>query len=68
MDSPELADPLGVLEVGQHEDVKQLGAGTRPECIQEAAKRRETTGPQRERQEEHDRGLTCGTGSDQRSG
>jgi hypothetical protein len=25
--APELADPVGPLEVGQHEDVEQLGAG-----------------------------------------
>ena len=26
--APELADPLGPLEVGEHEDVEQLGAGS----------------------------------------
>jgi hypothetical protein len=28
---PELADPLGALDTGEHEDVEQLGAGSRPE-------------------------------------
>jgi hypothetical protein len=32
--TPELADPLGPLEVGQHEDVEQLGAGSRAEGVQ----------------------------------
>ena len=27
--SPELSDPVGSLEVGEHEDVEQLGAGER---------------------------------------
>jgi hypothetical protein len=27
--APELADPVGELEVGEHEDVEQLGAGSR---------------------------------------
>jgi hypothetical protein len=26
--SPELADPVGSLEVGKHQDVEQLGAGS----------------------------------------
>jgi hypothetical protein len=34
---PELADPLGALEVGKHEDVKQLGAGSGTECVQALA-------------------------------
>jgi hypothetical protein len=28
------ADPVGPLEAGQHEDVEQLGAGSRPEGVQ----------------------------------
>jgi len=32
--APELADPLGALEVGKHQDVKQLGAGSRPESVE----------------------------------
>jgi hypothetical protein len=32
--APELADPLGQLEVGQHEDVEKFGAWTRTECVQ----------------------------------
>jgi hypothetical protein len=32
--APELADPVGSLEVGQHEHVEQLGAGSGPEGIQ----------------------------------
>jgi hypothetical protein len=31
--APELADPLGALKVGQHEDVEQLGAGRRTEGV-----------------------------------
>ena len=30
----ELADPVGSLEVGEHEDVEQLGAGSWPERVQ----------------------------------
>jgi hypothetical protein len=30
---PELADPLGTLEVGQHEDVVQFGAGSGAEGV-----------------------------------
>ena len=33
----ELADPIGSLEVGKHEDVEQLGAGSRPERVQALA-------------------------------
>ena len=32
--SPELADPVGSLEVGQHEDVEQLGAGSVTEGVE----------------------------------
>jgi hypothetical protein len=31
---PELADPLGALEAGDHDDVEQLGAGSRPERVE----------------------------------
>jgi hypothetical protein len=31
--APELADPVGSLEVGQHQDVEQFGAGSRPEGV-----------------------------------
>jgi hypothetical protein len=31
---PELADPVGALEVGEHQDVEQLGAGSRTESVQ----------------------------------
>jgi hypothetical protein len=31
--APELADPLGVLEVGEHQDVEQFGAWSRPERV-----------------------------------
>jgi hypothetical protein len=29
----EIADPLGALEVGEHEDVEQFGAGGRGEGV-----------------------------------
>jgi hypothetical protein len=32
--APELSDPVGSLEVGQHEDVEQLGAGSRAKRIE----------------------------------
>jgi hypothetical protein len=35
--APELADPVGLLEVGEHEDVKQLGAGSGAEGFQPIA-------------------------------
>jgi hypothetical protein len=35
--APELADPVGPLEVGEHEDVKQLGAGSGAEGFQPIA-------------------------------
>jgi hypothetical protein len=35
--APELADPIGALEVGEHEDVEQLGARSRTEGVQALA-------------------------------
>ena len=32
--APELADPVGLLEVGEHEDVEQLGAESRTEGVE----------------------------------
>jgi hypothetical protein len=32
--APELADPLGPLEVGEHQDVEQLGAGSGAERVE----------------------------------
>ena len=32
--APELADPVGTLEVREHQDVKQLGAGSRTEGVE----------------------------------
>ena len=32
--APGFADPVGSLEVGKHQDVEQLGAGSRTECVQ----------------------------------
>jgi hypothetical protein len=32
--APELSDPVGPLEVGQHQDVEQFGAGSRAEGVQ----------------------------------
>jgi hypothetical protein len=32
--APELADPVGSLEVGEHQDVEQLGAGSRTESVE----------------------------------
>jgi hypothetical protein len=32
--APELADPIGPLEVGQHQDVEQLGAGSGTERVE----------------------------------
>jgi hypothetical protein len=31
--APELSDPVGSLEVGQHEDAEQLGAGSGAESV-----------------------------------
>jgi hypothetical protein len=36
--APELSDPVGSLEVRQHEDVEQLGPGNRPERVQALTK------------------------------
>jgi hypothetical protein len=35
--TPELADPLGAIEVGEHEDVEQFGACSRREGVQALA-------------------------------
>ena len=35
--APELADPVGPLEVGQHQDVEQLGAGSGAERVEALA-------------------------------
>ena len=32
--APELSDPVGLLEVGEHEDVEELGAGSEAEGVQ----------------------------------
>jgi len=32
--APELSDPVGAVEVGEHEDVEELGAGSRAEGVQ----------------------------------
>jgi hypothetical protein len=32
--TPELADPVGSLEVGEHQDVEQFGAGSGTERVQ----------------------------------
>jgi hypothetical protein len=32
--APELSDPVGPVEVGEHEDVEQFGAGSRTEGVQ----------------------------------
>jgi hypothetical protein len=32
--APEHSDPVGSLEVGEHEDVEQLGAGSRTERVE----------------------------------
>ena len=32
--SPEIADPVGALEVGKHEDVEEFGAGSGAESVQ----------------------------------
>jgi len=36
--APELGDPVGSLEVGEHQDVEQLGAGSRAEGVQAFSK------------------------------
>jgi hypothetical protein len=35
--APELSDPVGSLEVGKHQDVEQLGAGSGAERVQTLA-------------------------------
>ena len=37
--APELADPVGAIEVGEHEDVEHVGAGTRPSASRRAQSR-----------------------------
>jgi hypothetical protein len=32
--APELSDPVGAVEIGQHEDVEQLGAGSGAERVE----------------------------------
>ena len=32
--APELTDPVGPFEVGEHQDVEQLGAGSGAECVE----------------------------------
>jgi hypothetical protein len=32
--APELTDPAGPLEVGNHQDVEQFGAGSRPQGVE----------------------------------
>ena len=32
--APELADPVGAVEVGEHQDVEKLGAASRPDGVQ----------------------------------
>ena len=41
--APELADPVGSLEVGHHQDVQQLGAGSRAERLQAFPEQRSTS-------------------------
>jgi hypothetical protein len=42
--APELADPVGSFEVGEHEDVEQLGAGAgRPSASRRSRSRRSTS-------------------------
>jgi len=31
--TPELTDPVGSLQVGEHQEAEQLGAGSRPEGV-----------------------------------
>ena len=35
--APELSDPVGALEVGEHQDVEQLGAWSRTEGVETLA-------------------------------
>ena len=32
--APELTDPVGSIEVGEHQDVEQLGSGSRAEGVE----------------------------------
>jgi hypothetical protein len=41
--APELSDPVGSLEVGEHEDVEQLGAGSRPRASRRSCSRRSSS-------------------------
>jgi uncharacterized protein YhfF len=41
--APEVADPVGSLEVGEHEDVKQLGAGSGAEGVRRARRWRSSS-------------------------
>jgi hypothetical protein len=38
--APELSDPVGSLEVGEHEDVEEFGASGRRECFEASPERR----------------------------
>jgi hypothetical protein len=40
--TPELADSLGALEVGQHQDTEQFGAGAGPKASRRCRSRRST--------------------------
>src|SRR5215207_2747308 len=40
---PELADPVGAVEVGEHEDVEELGAGAGPRALRRARSRRSSS-------------------------
>jgi hypothetical protein len=42
--SPELADPVGSLEVGERQDVEQLGAGSGTEGVEPLSERRTFSG------------------------
>jgi len=39
--APELADPVGPLEVGEHQDVKELGSGSGTEGVETVSERRD---------------------------
>jgi hypothetical protein len=41
--APELADPVGPLEIGQHEDVEQFGAWSGPNASRRARRRRSSS-------------------------
>jgi hypothetical protein len=42
--APELADPLGPFEGGEHQDVEQLGAGSGAEGVETFSERRSISG------------------------